>query len=179
MSEHLWPQLRLKADDKGELKKEYKKIFIKTYIKTEDGDNIEIFDWLGNRIHFSIHSFDHAFSESSNYREKKEHDIPFSKKRARRILWIKEILSASKGTIERRHQVRKDSRKRQKERRTLLVVEENYIVVLEQRKKPGELSFVTAFPADAAYVKNIRKNSVLEEIKKAPVLTATEALPRS
>ncbi len=158
--------MRLDAETEDELKEKYKEVYVENYVRTTDGQNIEIYDWQGNRIRFGYYGFDHAFSESSNYHTSHEHDIPFSKKRARRILWIKEVLSASKGTIERRHQIRKNSRGRRKERRTLLVVEEKYVVVLEQSKTPGELRFVTAFPADAGYIEKLRRESTLEEIKK-------------
>ena len=75
---------------------------------------IKIHDWQGNRVIFPIRQFDHAFSEASNYRTSAGvHDLPFSKRRARHILWIKEVLSGSKGTIERRAQMRRDSRGQQ------------------------------------------------------------------
>lgn len=169
MSEHLWPLLRIKVLTDQELKGAYRQIYLETYIKTKDGRKIKIFDWLGNRIYFNAHPdfFDHAFSESSNYRfSYGVHDKPFSINRARRILWIKEVLSASKGTIERRNQIRKDSRGRPKKRRILIVVEEQYVVVLEERKKLRELDFITAFPADVGYLENIRRASSLLEIKK-------------
>lgn len=166
MSKHLWPQLRLKANTEEELKEKYRTVYIEKYVRKNNGQKIEIYDWQGNRIIFGPHFFEHAFSESSDYRRKKEHNIPFSKKRARRILWIEEVLSATKGTIERRHQRRKDSRGRLKIRRTLIVLEEKYVVVLEQRKKPCILSFVTAFPADSDYIEKIRRESELHEIKK-------------
>ena len=95
-----------------------------------------------------------------------EHDIPFSLGRAQRIMWIKEVLAATKGTIERRHQLRKDSRGRQKKRRTLLVIEEQYCVVLEETKTMGVLDFVTAFKADKSYLEKIQRKSALIETKK-------------
>ncbi len=45
--------------------------------------------------------------------------------------------------------------------------------------KEGELVFITAFPADKQYLTKIRRESAYMETKKAPVLTATEAMPRS
>lgn len=167
MPEHLWPLLRLEASTEDELIDAYRRVYLENYVYSGDGHDIEVFDWLGNRVHFHEKDFDHAFSESSDYRfGSGAHNIPFSKQRARCMLWIKEILSASKGTIERRQQFRKDSRGRQKKRRVLIVVEEKYVVVLEERQNPGELKFVTAFPADDNYLKKIRKESLLLETKK-------------
>ncbi len=171
MSTHLWPQLRLNANSEEELIQKYKKVFIETYIRTSDGQEIEIYDWLGNRVKFHERNFDHAFSESSDYRfGGGVHDKPFSKKRARRILWIKEVLTASKGSIDKLHQQRPDSRGRLKKRRTLVVVEEKYVVVLEESQKRGELFFITAFPADNQYLAKIRRESAYMETKKSPSL---------
>lgn len=179
MTDHLWPLLRIKGDTDEQVKEKYRDIFLTTYVKTPGGDEIIITDWNGNRILFSPFTFDHAFSEASDYRFSGEvHDIPFSPDRARRILWIKEALAVSAGTIERRHQVRRDSRNRLKRRRVLLVVEEKYVIILEETDKGKALSFVTAFPANTSYLKKIREDSALIETKKAPVLEATEALPR-
>jgi hypothetical protein len=55
---------------------------------------------------------------------------------------------------------------RNKKRRVLIVVEERYVVVLEERKEPKLLEFITAFPADESYLKKIRQESGLVEIKK-------------
>lgn len=180
MPEHLWPLARLDAATEEELTAAYRRLFLETYVVTRDGKVIELFDWHGNRIHFNPRIFDHAFSESSNYRfGSGVHNVPFSRKRARCILWIREVISASKGTIEVRQQFRKDSRNRSKKRRVLIVVEEKYVVVLEELANHKEFEFISAFPADETYVQKIRKESLLLETKKAPVLTATEALPRS
>ena len=167
MTEHLWPLLRLNAANDEELVEAYRRVYIETYVRGADGKNIELFDWQGNRIFFSARVFDHAFSESTDYRfGSGVHDIPFSKRRARYMLWIKEVITATKGCIERRHQLRKDSRGRLKKRRVLIVIEERYVVVLEERKCPKELEFVTAFLADERYLQHIRLESNLIEIKK-------------
>jgi len=166
MTAHLWPLLRLKGSSGDELKEKYREIFVETYVKTSCGDKIIIIDWNDNRIHISLGMFDHAFSEASNYRfSYGVHDISFSYKRACRILWIKETLSASAGTIERRHQMKRDSRGRLRKRRTLIVVEEKYVVVLEETDKGKELNFISAFPADSFYLEKIRQESTLVEIK--------------
>jgi hypothetical protein len=156
----------LKADSDPELKKKYKEIYISTYLRSADGDAVIIHDWLGNRILFDLFTFDHAFSEGSDYRfGDGVHDIPFSQKRARRVLWIKEVLAASGCTVERRHQIVKDSRGRRKKRRVLIVLEEKYVVVLEETGREKELRFITAFPADIGALNKIRSRSGLVEIK--------------
>jgi hypothetical protein len=167
MSEHLWPLLRLEAATDEELVEAYRQVYIETYVKTADGKNIELYDWQGNKIIFKAGTFNHAFSESTNYRfGSGVHDVPFSKRRSRYMLWIKEVITATKGCIERRHQFRTDSRGRLKKRRVLIVVEERYVVVLEERSQPKELEFITAFPADEQYLRRIRKESSFIEIKK-------------
>lgn len=167
MTEHLWPYLRLRAATDEALVEAYRRVYIETYVRTGDGKAVEIFDWMGNRVLFNPRTFDHAFSESTDYRfGGGSHDVPFSKRRARCILWIKEVLAASKGCIERRQQYRKDSRGRSKKRRVLIVVEERYVVVLEEREKQKVWEFFTAFPADESYLKKIRRESGLMEIKK-------------
>jgi hypothetical protein len=166
VKDHLWPLLDIKGNSDKELKEKYRDIFISTYVKTPSGDKVIITDWNGNRIHFSLFSFDHAFSEATDYRFGNGlHDKPFSYKRAHRVLWIKEVLAASAGTVERRHQIRKDSRGRPKKRRVLIVVEEKYIVVLEETEKGKVLNFISAFPAETSYLEKIRRESVLIEIK--------------
>jgi hypothetical protein len=171
MSEHLWPLLRLKADSEKELIEKYRQVFIENYVRSADEKEIEIFDWHGNRVKFHEKMFEHAFSESSDYRfGGGVHDKPFSKKRARCILWIKEVLAASKGSVDRLHQIRYDSRGRPKKRRTLVVIEESYVVVLEETRKKGEMRFITAFPADAQYLAKIRRESSYMETKKSPSL---------
>ena len=40
------------------------------------------------------------------------------------------------------------------------------MVVLEERKEPKLLEFITAFPADESYLQKIRQESGLMEIKK-------------
>jgi len=179
MTEHLWSLLRLKAPTDDELKEKYRQVYIETYVVDQDGNDIELYEWGGRRVRFNKHAFDHAFSKSSDFKLSSGiHDIPFCKDRARRILWIKEVLCASAGTIERRASMRRDSRNRLKKNRVLLVVEEKYVVVLEDKKGAGDLYFITAYPATRDYIKNvIERESTMLEIKKAPVLTATEAKP--
>jgi len=167
MTEHIWPLLRLKAATDEELEEAYRRVYIETYVRDADGKDIELYDWQGNRIIFNARTFDHAFSESTDYRFSSGiHDISFSKKRARYILWIKEVIAATKGRIERRHQLHKDNRGRfSKKRRILIVVEERYVVVLEERKHMKELEFITAFLADENGLRHLRSVSNFMEIK--------------
>ena len=167
MSEHLWPLLRLKADSEEELIGKYKQVYLETYVRDAEGKEVELYDWNGKRVYFHAPSFDHAFSESSNYRRGDGvHDLPFSKNRARRIMWIKEVLQASKGNIERRSQIRSNTKGQSKKRRSLIVIEERYVVVLQERDKDHQLEFVTAIPADHGYVEKLRRESILQERKK-------------
>lgn len=169
MEEKLWPQLRLQADTEQELIEKYRQIYFKTYVFDEDG-NMRIFnDWSGVTYQFGKHAFDHAFSESRNYRTSSGiHDGGFSKPRARRILWIKEVLALSAGTVQRYSQTRNTDRGKKVKRRTLVVVEERYVVVFDNpRQAGGHHQFVTAFPADENYLKEIKQNSFLVETKKA------------
>lgn len=172
MSEHLWPLLRLQADTEEELIAAYRQVYLESYVCRPDGTPVALCDWNGTAVRFSGHPkvFEHAFSESSNYRRQKDHDVLFSKRRARCLLWIKEVLRGDGCTLELRIQTRPDSRGRPKKRRSLIVVEEKYVVVLEENQKVGCLEFVTAFPADDIYLKKLRKESQLVEIKKSPSL---------
>lgn len=167
MTDHLWPYLRLNAESEQELKEKYRKVFVETYVRDSAGNEIAIFDWEGTRVRFHEYNFDHAFSESSDYRfGDGVHDLPLSEKRARCILWIKEALKADKGTVEVRHQYRKAGKKR----RVLLVVEERYVVVLEYREKIKELQFITAFIADRSSMERIKRQGGWIETKKSPSL---------
>jgi hypothetical protein len=171
VTQHLWPFLRFKANTEEDLKEKYRKVYLETYVRNAQGHAIKIYDWHGRRVHFHAGSFDHAFSESSDYRfGGGVHDLPFSKRRARCILWIKEVLSASRGTIECRQQLRRDSRGRPKKRRVLIVVEEKYVVVLQVRDKGQDLEFVTAFIADRGYLRKIQNEGGWIETKKCPSL---------
>lgn len=167
VAKHLWPFLRLKSDTKEKLKELYRKVYIETYVRDTEGKEIKIYDWHGTRVHFNARTFDHAFSESSDYRfSDGNHDIPFSKRRARCLLWIKEALTATAGTIQRWNQMRNDSCGRPKQRRLLLVIEERYVIVLQVRDKDYELEFITAFIADKNSIKKIEREGGWTETKK-------------
>ncbi|PRY72999.1 hypothetical protein [Halomonas ventosae] len=169
MAESLWPQLRLKADSEEELVEKYRQVYLETYVWDEQGNRRVFQDWTGCCYQFSPRAFDHAFTESQNYRlSAGVHDSGYSKSRLRRILWIKEVLSLSAGTVQRFSQTRKTDRGRQAKRRTLVVVEERYVVVFndpQQSDKPHQ--FVTAFAADASYLQKIKRESFLAETVKA------------
>lgn len=169
MAESLWPQLRLKADTDDELIEKYRQVYMETYVRDEQGNRLIFQDWTGCRYQFSERAFEHAFSESRNYRLSAGiHDSGYSKSRLRRMLWIKEVLSLSAGTVQRFSQTRKTDRGRQVKRRTLVVVEERYVVVFndpQQLDRPHQ--FVTAFAADQGYIQKIKRESFLAETRKA------------
>lgn len=169
MAESFWPQLRLKADSEEELIEKYRQVYLETYVWDEQGSRRIFQDWTGCRYQFSERAFDHAFSESRNYRlSAGVHDGGYSRSRLRRMLWIKEVLRLSEGTVQRFSQTRKTDRGRQAKRRTLVVVEERYVVVFndpQQQGKPHQ--FVTAFAADASYLQKIKRESFLAETVKA------------
>jgi hypothetical protein len=155
MSGKPWPLLRLKAESDEELKELYRAIYVREYVEQE------IYDYNGRRVIFPYGQFDHAFSESSDYRRSMgDHDIPFSKKRARYILWIKKVLSKAPGVVSYHFELRSEMR-RKKGRQTVVrqyvVVEERYIVVLDQ--KGDKLYFITAVPHDASSFKRFRERS--------------------
>ncbi|MAN50543.1 MULTISPECIES: hypothetical protein [unclassified Marinimicrobium] len=167
MCESLWPQLRLKADTEKELIAKYRQVYHETYVWDENGERRVFTDWTGCRYQFSERAFNHAFSEAKNHRTSSGiHDNGWSRKRLRRILWIREVLKLSAGTIQRYAQTRKTDRGRQAKRRTLVVVEERYVVVFDDPKEKGKPhQFVTAFPADRSYMEQIKRTSFLVETK--------------
>ncbi len=166
--ESLWPQLRLKADTEEELIEKYRQVYLETYVEDEFGRKRTFTDWCGATYQFGVHAFEHAFTESTDYRTSAGiHDGGFSKRRARRILWIKEVLALTAGTIQRYSQTRQTDRGRTAKRRTLVVVEERYVVVFnDPQKRGGHHQFVTAFPADRNYLVKIKRESFLVETRK-------------
>lgn len=168
MAEPLWPLLEVPGGTVDEVRDFVRRLFRENYVRYAHGHEPEIRDWHGRRVKFHAPIFDHAFSEASNYRlSAGVHDEPLSMRRAQRMLWIKEAIAGTAGTIEVRGQMRRDSRGRERKRRTLIVVEERYVVVLQACEKQGyEYEFVTAFPADRAYIDKIRRESALLETKK-------------
>lgn len=168
MTESLWPQLRLKADTWEEVIERYRQYYQEVYVWDEHGNRRVFTDWAGSRYLFSEKAFDHAFSESRNYRTSAGIHHQYSLSRLRRLPWIREVLAHSAGTIQRYAQTRKDSRGRDSKRRTLVVVEERYVVVFDDPRKPDKpFQFVTAFPSDPAYLEEIRRRSFLAETRPA------------
>jgi len=164
MCEKVWPLLRLKADTDEELKEKYRQVYIEEYVDQE------IYDFRGRRVIFPYSQFDHAFSESSNYRASFGiHDKPFSKKRARYILWIKRVLNLESGNISYTFEQRSETRKKKGKQvivRIFALIEEKYVVVLDE--KDGKLYFITAVPHDVNSYKRMSKRSVCLEKKKVP-----------
>ncbi len=164
MSDKVWPLLRLKAEDEEALKEMYRKVYVEEYV------NKKIYDFQGKRVIFSYSQFDHAFSESSNYKESYGvHDKPFSKKRARYIMWIKKVLNMESGNITYKFEHRSEMRKKKGKQvivRIYAVIEEKYVVVLD--KKEDILYFITALPHDVNSYKNMEKRSAYLSGKKIP-----------
>lgn len=168
MEEPLLPLLELPDGTDAEVREFVRRLFRENYVRDTTGREPEVRDWHGRRVKFHAPNFDHAFSEAANYRlSAGVHDEPLSVRRAQRTLWIKEAIAGTVGTIEVRGQVRRDTRGRERKRRTLIVVEERYVVVLQPCRRAGyDYEFVTAFPADRAYLDKIRRESALLEMKK-------------
>lgn len=168
MSDTLWPLLEIEADTEEELIEKFRHIYLSEYVFDQNGNKKVFYDWGHNSYQFGAYAFDHAFTESNNYRSSAGiHDGGFSKNRACRMLWIKEVLALSAGTIQRYAQTKNTDRGRKVKRRTLVVVEERYVIVFNDpctKDKPYQ--FVTAFPADKNYLEKIKQESFLVETKK-------------
>lgn len=158
-----WPLYEFQVVDEDELREKYRAVYLREYVRAD------VRDWNGRRILFHAPTFDHAFSEASRYRTAASvHDVPLSLRRARRILWIKLALAAMDVDIDVIGQIRVDSRGRQRRRRTIIVLENRYVVVLQQCRRDGyAFEFVTAFPADAAYLQYLRRGSAIVERRRA------------
>lgn len=159
-----WPLCVLQDDDEGRLFVAYRQIYLDEYV------HAEVRDWAGRRVRFHAPSFEHAFSESTNYRlSAGVHDVPLSLKRLQRIHWIKLALAGAGVQIEVLAQTRQDSRGRMKRRRSLIVLDNRYVVVLEPSEEDGfAFMFITAFPADQSYLDRIRRGAtVLERRNRA------------
>lgn len=164
MNQKLWKLLRLNAKTEKELKEKYRQVYIEEYVEQK------IYNFQGKRVIFAYSQFDHAFSESSDYKTSMGvHDKPFSKKRAKYILWIKKVLSIDSGQVEYSFEHRSEMRTKKGKQvvvRIYAVVEEKYVVVLDQ--KGDELYFITALPHDKSSYQKMIKRSVCLEYKKVP-----------
>ena len=154
-----WALCVLQAADEASLREAYRDIYISEYV------NAKILDWNGRRVLFHRLTFDHAFSEASNYRTSAGvHDVALSLPRAQRIYWIGKTLAADDLNVDVIGQIRSDNRGRPRRRRTLIVLDNRYVVVLQvSARKDCDFEFVTAFPASAAYLVDIRRGSSLVE----------------
>jgi hypothetical protein len=165
--EPLWPFLLFQGLADDELIEAYRQVYLETYVYKPDGSKRIFQDWTKAQVNFSAHAFKHAFSSTSGFREGLDHDA-FSVSRAKRMLWIKEVLAGKKGTVQRYNQLKTDSRGRAKKRRTFVVCEERYIVVLDNPDKPGKpFQFVTAFASsDHDYLTRCKEAGALIETLK-------------
>lgn len=157
-----WELCELDAADDASLREAYRAIYLDEYVTAE------VRDWRGRRILFHRFTFDHAFSEASNYRTSAGvHDVSLSLARARRIHWIRKALAAEDVDVDVLGQVRRDSRGRPIRRRTLIVLDNRYVVVLQVSTREGcDFEFVTAFPASATYLVQIRRGSSVMERRR-------------
>ncbi len=156
-----WAFLELTAASESELYDAYYQCYCDNYLWNADGSNIVHSDWRGTGVRFAPGKFEHAFSNSSDYKAHGGHDDGLSIERARRILWIRQVLAGdlSAGEIHlRRSASRLDVRGRSVVRQTYLVPSELYIVVLDQRLSgaaKGQWFFHTAYPTDASYFHDV------------------------
>ena len=168
-----WKLLRLKPAD-GNLWSAYRKVFIDTYVRDAVGNKPIFTDWRKRRVLFHESNFKHAFTRNPNFRSGLHHASELDIQRAQRILWIREVLAASAGTIHLYKQqfVEGGDKKR---RQVFYVLDEAYVVVLNEPETAGlPLQFISAYPtADRDYQQEIkRKNGVLIDSRRvnAPVL---------
>jgi hypothetical protein len=166
-NEPLWPFLMFEGLIDDALIDAYRNAYIETYVRAPDGSRQQFSDWTGAQVIFSERAFDHAFSSTTGFREGLDHDS-FSLSRAKRMLWIKEVLVGNQGTIRRYHQERVTDRGRRVKRRTFVVCEENYVVVLDDPRKEGApFQFVTAFvAANQDYLNKVIGRGALIQTRK-------------
>ena len=154
-----WALCVLQIDDAVKLLAAYRQIYADEYVRAD------VRDWAGRRVRFHGPSFEHAFSEATNYRlSAGVHDVPLSLARLQRIHWIKLALAGEGVRIDVLAQTRQDSRGRMKRRRCLIVLDNRYVVVLEPSEDVGfHFVFITAFPADQSYLDRIRRGANVVE----------------
>lgn len=175
MGQHLWKLLRLKPAD-GDLWKAYRRVYLDTYVRDSNGVEPLFQDWRGRRIKFGRDAFRHAFTRNPNFRQGMQHSNELDLRRAERMLWIKEVLAASAGTISLyREQFTEDGEP--KRRRLFYVIEEAYVVVFNEPADPtAPLQFISAYPtSDRDYQREIRrKNGALIDQRRARTTTEGE-----
>ncbi len=128
-----------------ELRRIWSEEYCRKVIKTHDGI----------RVHFYDSNFDHAFYESSvrngSSNKPKSKDI-FSKVRAARMMWIKDVLADKEAKM----YVGYDSKeKRYTRSKRVSVVKGDYVVVI-QFYKEDHARFITAYVADNSIEKIIK-----------------------
>jgi hypothetical protein len=168
MGQHLWKLLRLKPAD-GDLWKAYRRVYIETYVRDSNGTEPSFQDWRGRPIKFGSAAFEHAFTRNPGFRQGLNHSTELDLRRAERILWIKEVLAVSAGTV-RLYQEQFQEDGKPKRRKLFYVIEEAYVVIFNQPTDPNApLQFVSAYPTnDRYYEREIRrKNGALIEQRKA------------
>jgi hypothetical protein len=163
----LWPFLEFEGLEGEVLVAKYREVYLSHYVRNNDGTPKIWSDWTGAQVKFSNFRFDHAFTDTKNYRQGLYHEH-FSLERAKRILWIEQVMSASAGTIFRYGSTRQGDRSQTLKRRTFLVNEENYLVVLNDPAKNGmPFEFLTAYAiTDLDYLTRLKQTSVLLETRK-------------
>lgn len=170
MAGHLWPLLVLELPDE-ELWRAYQRVFVETYVRNREGNAPTFSDWRGRQIKFHRENFRHAFTRNPRFREGVDHSVALDLRRAQRVLWIKEAINVSAGTIRLyREQFREDGC--QKRRKLFYVVEEAYVVIFNEPTDPqAPLQFVSAYPTDGRdYEREIKhKNGALIDERRAKV----------
>lgn len=163
----LWPFLEFEGLEGEALVTKYRDVYLSHYVKDADGNPKIWTDWAGAQVKFSSFRFDHAFTDTQNYRQGLDHEH-FSLERAKRMLWIEQVLSASAGTIYRYGSTRQSNRGQTLKRRTFLVNEENYLVVLNAPAAHGKpFEFLTAYAiTDLDYLTRLKQTSVLLDTRK-------------
>jgi hypothetical protein len=176
MAAHLWKLLRLKPPD-GNLWAAYRHVFIETYVRDENGNEPLFTDWRGRRVKFGEGSFKHAFTRNPNFREGLDHTNELDRQRAERMLWIREVLAASAGSLQLYREQFQEGGKT-KRRRLFYVIEEAYVVILNEPADADEpLQFVSAYPTtDRDYKNEIRRKNgaLIDQRRGKPTETAAE-----
>ena len=159
MAEHLWKLLRLKPLD-GDLWKAYRRVFLEIYVRDSQGNEPVFTDWRGRAIKFGAGSFRHAFTRNPNFRQGLDHENELDLRRAERVLWIREVLNVTAGTVLLYREQFTENNK-PKRRRLFYVIEEAYVVIFNEPSAPEEpLQFVSAYPTnDRDYKQEIRRKN--------------------
>lgn len=176
MAGHLWKLLRLKPED-GDLWAAYRRVFIETYVRDAQGNEPQFTDWHGRQVKFGAASFKHAFTRNPRFREGLDHTNELDRRRAERMLWIKEVLGASAGSLQLyREQFQENGDT--KRRRLFYVIEEAYVVILNEPADPqAPLQFISAYPTtDRDYKSEIRRKNgaLIDQRRGKPIQTNVE-----